>query len=103
VGQDARELAGDGFVEWLIQDGEVASVEPTDARRAVGEGKEAGEGWAPRIEFDCVPDLDDGREEFKEIIGNLGSGGRVDDEMAPGDAGGDGITAQTFWTRVQEE
>jgi hypothetical protein len=69
-GEYSRELTSNGFVEWLICCREVAAMKPADARGTVREGEETGEGWAPRVEGNCEPDLNDGREEFEEIIGD---------------------------------
>jgi hypothetical protein len=64
----ASEFACYCFVEGLVGGGEVTAVEPPDARGTVGKGKDAGEWWAPWVELGSNPDLDDGCEEFEEVV-----------------------------------
>jgi hypothetical protein len=79
-------------------------MKPADARGTVGEGEETGEGWAPRVEFDREPDLNDGREEFEEIIGDADARGRLRvDWVAPGDARGNRVACHAAQKGVGEK
>ena len=102
--EDASEFACDCFVEGLVGGGEVTAVEPPDTRGTVCEGEDAGEWWAPWVKLDGKPDLDDGREEFEEVVGDgVVRGWMWVNGVTPGDAGCDGAASHAPGTGVGEK